>query len=182
MSATAWSNVSGVVERNKTDREPRHDLSSWADCRESRPSPTQMWRTIPCPAAVWSHWCRPLTAVGTFRSKDLRLHFAPLTYALVDPWSILLGFTVFRAESVLFVPRAITRSTISSIVPCHAPIFPPRENLLDYWNLIASAQMASHWYPGGRGNALHGTQLSVILLRLRTYPPRLSKPAQLLTT
>ena len=46
------SNVSGAVERNKIDREPRHDLSSWAGCQESRPSPTQMWRTIPCPAAV----------------------------------------------------------------------------------------------------------------------------------
>ena len=36
MSAIAWSNVSGVVERNKIDRDPRHDLSSWAGCQESR--------------------------------------------------------------------------------------------------------------------------------------------------
>ena len=70
MSATAWSIVSGIVERNKIDREPRHDLLSWADCLESRPSPTQMWRTIPRPAAVWSHWCRLLTAAGAFRSKS----------------------------------------------------------------------------------------------------------------
>ena len=28
-------------------------------------------------------------------------HFAPLTYALVNSWSILPGFTVFRAKSVL---------------------------------------------------------------------------------
>ena len=61
MSATVWSNVSDVVERNKTDREPRHDLSSWADCRESRPSPTPTWRMIPCPAAVRFHWCRVLS-------------------------------------------------------------------------------------------------------------------------
>ena len=49
---------------------PRHDLSSWAGCQESRPSSTQMWRTIPCPAAVRSHWCRRLTAAGAFRSKS----------------------------------------------------------------------------------------------------------------
>ena len=57
MSVIAWSNVSSAVERNRIDREPRHDLSSWADCRESCPSPTQMWRTAAVrTAAVRSHW------------------------------------------------------------------------------------------------------------------------------
>ena len=51
-----------------------HDLSSWADCRESGPLPTQMWRTIRRPAAARSHWCQPLTAAGAFRSKSAMSH------------------------------------------------------------------------------------------------------------
>ena len=31
----------------------------------------RMWRTIPCPAAVRSHWCRHMTAEGSFWSKHL---------------------------------------------------------------------------------------------------------------